>query len=49
MVAWAPEGCCFITADNPHALVARAGAQDPRTWEEPSIVPPEHEGWIPLS
>ena len=48
-LARAPQGCRFITADNPYAVVARAGAQDPRTWEGPGIVPPGYEGWIPLS
>ena len=48
-VARSPEGCRFITADDPYAVVARAGAQDPHTWEEPHIIPPGHECWIPLS
>ncbi len=48
-VARAPEGCRFITADDPYALVARAGAQDPRAWEGAEIIPPGYESWIPLS
>lgn len=48
-VARAPEGCRFITADDPYALVARAGAQDPRAWEGSDVIPPGYEGWIPLS
>jgi hypothetical protein len=48
-LARAPEGCRFITADDPYAVVARAGAQDPRTWEGANIIPPGHQSWIPLS
>ncbi len=48
-VALAPEGSGFNTSDDPFALVARAGAQDPRAWEGTEVVPPGYEGWIPLS
>lgn len=48
-VARAPKDCCFITADNPYAVVAQPEAQDPFTWEGPGIIPPGYEGWIPLS
>ncbi len=48
-VVRAPEGCRFITADDPYAVVARPGAQDPRAWEGAEIIPPGYEGWIPLS
>ena len=48
-VARAPEGCRFITSDNPYAVVAQPGAQDPRAWQGAEIIPPGYEGWVPLS
>lgn len=48
-VAWAPEGSYFISADNPYVVIASEEAQDPLTWEEPDIIPPGYECWIPLS
>lgn len=48
-VARAPEGSHFITSDHPYAVVASEGAQNPFTWEEPDIIPPGYESWIPLS
>ena len=48
-VAWEPEGSSFITADNPYMVVSSKEAQDPFTWEEPDIIPPGYESWIPLS
>ena len=48
-VARAPEGSHFIIADHPYAVVATEGAQNPFTWEEPDIVPPGYEAWIPLN
>lgn len=48
-VARAPEGCGFITSDDPYAVVARAGARDPHAGEGAEIIPPGYEGWIPLS
>lgn len=47
-VARAPKGSYFITADNPYVVVAPREAQDPLTWEEPAIIPPGYECWIPL-
>lgn len=48
-VARAPEGCRFITSDDPYAVVAQPGAQDPRAWQGAEIIPPGYEGWVPLS
>lgn len=48
-VARAPDDCPFVTADHPYAVVASEGAQEPLMWEEPEIVPPGYETWVPLS
>jgi hypothetical protein len=48
-VARSPEGCPFITSDLPLAMVAAQDAQDPLLCEEPDIMPPGYEAWVPLS